>query len=109
MQSFITIDPGCQGSFDIVGTIGELPVFAVRQDRLVHCSRELWQRARQLVDRGESFSYAGSPTEVQASLEGSLVAMFLTLVRACDRIDRTEFSASVEAMVHTAYSLTLSA
>jgi hypothetical protein len=52
----------------------------------------LWERAALLVDMDEVFDCDDGATSVAATLDGSTIAVLVTLIRACDRITSADFA-----------------
>jgi hypothetical protein len=85
------------GVFSLVGTVDGAEVFARCEDQQITCCPELWDCGHRLVSMDEHFDFQG--TTVRASLERSLLAMFLTLLRCCDTVSHALIDLPVEATV----------
>jgi hypothetical protein len=80
------------GSFTVVGWVQGRRVAATCLDHEVRCSADLWERARwRLVTPGDGTSSA-CVLVVDAPPDRSLSAVFVTFVRACDRVTTAEFT-----------------
>jgi hypothetical protein len=76
------------GRFLIDGLVDGRPVSAGWSDGRLSCDDDLRARALLLVDLEEEFVYDDPPRVFIATLEGPLIAVALTLIRACDRVTR---------------------
>jgi len=106
MDARIIVSAVDEERFDLVGTVDGSPVRATCSNREVFCTRLLWERAEKVVANGEVLGTEdiSAPT----SLTGSCLVLFLTLVRACDRVDRTEMVTTREGSKRTdPYSVSL--
>ena len=106
MDARIIVSAVDEERFDLVGTVDSSPVWATCSNRDVVCTRSLWERAEKVVANGEVLGT--EDTSVPASLTGSCLVLFLTLVRACDRVDRTEMITTLRGSTRTdPYSVSL--
>lgn len=106
MESRIIVSAVDEERFDLVGTVDGSPVWATCSNRDLVCTRLLWERAERVVANGEVLGT--EDISVPASLTGSCVVLFLTLLRACDRVDRTEMVTTLEGSERTGpYSVSL--
>jgi hypothetical protein len=93
----VTFETKEAGVFSLVGTVDGEEVFARCEDLQITCCTQLWECGQRLVSMDEHFDFQG--TTVRASLESSLLAMFLTLLRCCDTVSRALIDLPVEATV----------
>jgi hypothetical protein len=77
--------------FAVVGLVDGQVVHAVVDGGRLVCDEPLEARAWLLVDLGEQFVSDDPPCWFRASLQAPLIAVALTLVRACDRVMQLEF------------------
>jgi hypothetical protein len=93
----VTVETKEAGVFTLVGTVDGEEVFARCEDQEITCCPQLWECGHRLVSMDERFDFQG--TTVRASLDSSLLATFLTLLRCCDTVSHALIDLPVEATV----------
>jgi hypothetical protein len=79
-------------SFQMHGSVDGTPVSAILGNGQLLVDEVLWARAALLVDMDEVFDCGDGATSVTATLDGSTMAVLVTLIRACDRITSADFA-----------------
>ncbi len=85
-----------RGHFFLTGAVGGHAVTATLCPQGLEVSPELLRQAELVVSLGERFPQQDG-TELVASLEGPPLAVALTLIRACDKVDRVDLGSAVRA------------
>jgi type II secretory pathway pseudopilin PulG len=78
--------------FRLEGWLGDRRVRASYEDDRLSVDDRLATQAKLLVDLGEVFELDGVDGSTVATLDGSPRAVFLTLVRACERVTDASFA-----------------
>jgi hypothetical protein len=77
--------------FRLEGWLGDRPVNASFEDGKLSLDDRLATQAMLLVDLGETFVTADGDQPIGATLDGPPQAVFLTLIRACERVTGASF------------------
>jgi hypothetical protein len=88
------VDPsGCYHSFRIDGSVDGLDVCAEWDGQSLHMPAELYNVGQLAEAVDSAFVDAGLwPTSLRSTLSGPIPNVLLTLARACDVVDRAEYS-----------------
>ena len=77
--------------FEVTGLLGDEVVRALYEDGRLFVDGRLLTHATLLVELGEVLRVGDHGLSVQATLDGSAYAVFMTLLVACDRVISTAF------------------
>jgi hypothetical protein len=78
--------------FTVEGELANRPVRARWSHGHLECDERLLTQAQLLVELGTVFVNHDPPASVEATLTGPPPAVMLTLARACDRVERVDFT-----------------